>query len=84
MLTDKGRSLWDLGDKTAALNVQIENLQENLKSLGESLGAVLHQSSFKRPSFRWRTPPGPSVSISLGNVLSYLATLACLTLNNNV
>ena len=62
MLTDQGRSLRDLGDKTAALSVQVENLQGNLKSLEESLGTVVQQSSSKRPSFRVRTPAELSVS----------------------
>ena len=62
MLTDQGQNLRDLGDKTAALSVQIENLQGNLKSLEESLGTLVQQSSSKRPSFRVRTPAELSVS----------------------
>ena len=62
MLTDQERSVRDLSDKIAALNDKIENVEGNLKTLQESLVTIQHQSSFKRPLFRVRTPAELSVS----------------------
>ena len=62
MLTEQGRSIQDLQDRTVEISTQIEKLQGSVKCLEEKFGAIQQlDSTSKRPLFRVRTPAELSV-----------------------